>query len=299
MPMQLFIRWWSLLLLSFVLTAALTACGAADLPGRSNPTNGPTAQPSDPGHAVIATIAPLPANPVVSPTDASSDNPTSQRSSPSNVIATILSQESGESGEFAESDSPHPTPTATALPTPTPAPSPSPTPVPTVTPQPTATLPPTATLAPTATPAPPPTYPPSTSTPTPPTLTPIPPPTPTTPPAGPSTGIIIECIFFDGLVLRSESDEYVQLLNSSGVEIDLAGWVLQDTADDTPSFVFPNYQLQPGGRIRVYTDEVHHEWGGFAFGRGNSVWNNDEPDTAGLFNPQGQLVSAKSYPPGC
>ncbi|PKB57247.1 MAG: hypothetical protein BZY73_04140 [SAR202 cluster bacterium Casp-Chloro-G3] len=132
-------------------------------------------------------------------------------------------------------------------------------------------------------------------------MTPIPPPTPTTPTAGPPTGIIIECIFFDGLVLRSESDEYVQLLNTTAVEIDLAGWVLRDTADDTPSFAFPDYQLRPSGRIRVYTDEVHPEWGGFTFGWGRSVWNNNpsEPDTAGLFNPQGQLVSAKSYPPGC
>jgi hypothetical protein len=114
-------------------------------------------------------------------------------------------------------------------------------------------------------------------------------------------GIVIECIFFDGQMPGSESDEYVQLLNSSGFQVDLAGWVLQDTADGTPSFEFPSHPVQPGGRVRVYTDEVHPEWGGFSFGRGTSVWNNNErePDTAGLFNAQGQLVSEKSYPPGC
>jgi hypothetical protein len=114
-------------------------------------------------------------------------------------------------------------------------------------------------------------------------------------------GIVIECIFFDGQMPGSESDEYVQLLNSSGFQVDLAGWVLQDTADGTPSFEFPSHPVQPGGRVRVYTDEVHPEWGGFSFGRGTSVWNNNErePDTAGLFNAQGQLVSEKSYLPGC
>jgi hypothetical protein len=120
-------------------------------------------------------------------------------------------------------------------------------------------------------------------------------------PEGPSAGIVIDCIFYDGLVAGSESDEYVQLVNSSGLEVDLAGWVLRDTADGTPSFVFPSHAVQAGGKVRVYTDEVHPEWGGFSFGRGTSIWNNNdkEPDTAGLFNAQGRLVSEKSYPPGC
>ena len=74
---------------------------------------------------------------------------------------------------------------------------------------------------------------------------------------------------------------------------------MQDTADGSPAFVFPAHLVQSDGRVRVYTNEVHQEWGGFFFGRGNSVWNNKEPDIAGLFNPAGQLVSEKSYPPGC
>ena len=57
--------------------------------------------------------------------------------------------------------------------------------------------------------------------------------------------------------------------------------------------------LDPGDRIRVYTNEYHPEWGGFSFGRGTSIWNNSNPDTAGLFNPAGALVSTRTYPPGC
>ena len=57
--------------------------------------------------------------------------------------------------------------------------------------------------------------------------------------------------------------------------------------------------LEPGGVARVYTNEVHPEWGGFSFQSGNAVWNNSAPDTAGLFDAAGALVSTRSYPPGC
>jgi len=91
---------------------------------------------------------------------------------------------------------PFPTPSPTAIPTATPIPTPSPTattvPAPTPTPIPI----PIPTPIPTATP--------------PPTSTPVP---ATPPPAG---SVVIECIFFDGLVPRSEADEYVRIANLSG-----------------------------------------------------------------------------------
>ncbi|MBM3942251.1 MAG: lamin tail domain-containing protein [SAR202 cluster bacterium] len=99
--------------------------------------------------------------------------------------------------------------------------------------------------------------------------------------------------------MGSEADEYVQIANSGAQEVDLAGWRLTDVADGSPSFLFPPYVLKPGAVVRVYTDEKHVEWGGFSFGRRSSIWNNTQPDTAALFNSQGQEVSRKSYPPGC
>ena len=39
--------------------------------------------------------------------------------------------------------------------------------------------------------------------------------------------------------------------------------------------------------------------GGFSFGDGSAIWNNSDPDRADLRNPDGDLVSSKSYPPGC
>ena len=119
-------------------------------------------------------------------------------------------------------------------------------------------------------------------------------PTPTPP------DVQIACVFFDGVVERTESDAYVEIVNLGGTAQDLFGWKLADIADDgKPEFVFPSWMLEPGEVIRVYTNEVRPEWGGFRFGRGGAVWRNSKPDEAGLFNDAGVLVSRKSYPPGC
>jgi micrococcal nuclease len=132
-----------------------------------------------------------------------------------------------------------------------------------------------------------------------PTETPIPtPPTPTPTTVGLSD-VRIECIFYDGHVPRVESDEYVQITNFGDVHQDLAGWRLVDISEGYPSFVFPSYILQPGESVRVYTNEIHPEWGGFSFGYGKAIWHNTEPDMAALYDAQGQEVSRKSYPPGC
>ena len=109
----------------------------------------------------------------------------------------------------------------------------------------------------------------------------------------------IECIFYDGEVRSTESDEYVQIINSDAEAVNLEGWVLVDSADGRPSFVFPALILSPGVRVRVYTNEVHPEWAGFSFGSGRSIWNNSDPDTAALIDVRGNQVATASYPPGC
>jgi beta-lactamase superfamily II metal-dependent hydrolase len=117
------------------------------------------------------------------------------------------------------------------------------------------------------------------------------------PVTSPSTTINVQItkIFYDGLVPSVESDEYVEITNLGSEPVDLKGWVLKDVADGYPSFTFPAYVLQPEESIRVYTNEVHSEYGGFSFGYGKSIWNNTNPDIAGLFNAQGKEVSRKSY----
>ena len=127
-----------------------------------------------------------------------------------------------------------------------------------------------------------------------PTVTPAPTPVQT---IGPN--VVISCIFYDGTVNRYEPDEYVEITNLGDAVQDLAGWKLQDISDTTPVFEFPSHQLAPGDVVRIYTNEVHSQWGGFSFGRGSAVWSNSDPDSAGMFDSNGTQVSSRSYPPGC
>ena len=269
---------------------------AASTPILPGPTPGPAATPSpfpartlpaatsvptsSPAPTVPAAPSPAPAptlsQPIAVPTP--SPAPTARAAPPSPVPApTIVPTPSLVPTVPAATPSPIPAPT---LPAPTVGPTPSPVPtVPAATPSPvpTPTLPPpTATPVPTNTPAP--------------TATRLP---------GPVEGVAIQCIWFDGEVPRAEADEYVQIVNSAGQTVDLEGWRLEDIADGRPTYEFPAFGLSPGQTVRVYTDQVHQQWGGFSFGYGNSIWSNTDPDTAGLFDSGGNLVSTASYPPGC
>jgi len=112
---------------------------------------------------------------------------------------------------------------------------------------------------------------------------------------GVASNVQITYIFYDGVVYRTESDEYVEITNLGDTSQGLKGWILMDISEGYPSLTFPTYILQPGESIRVYTNEIHPEYGGFSFGSGKAVWNNSSPDTAVLYNDQGDEVSRKSY----
>jgi competence protein ComEC len=122
--------------------------------------------------------------------------------------------------------------------------------------------------------------------------TPIPAPSPT---PEKLTDVQITRIFYDGSVYRTESDEYVEIKNLGQSSQDLKGWVLKDISEGYPTFVFPSYVLVPNAVIRVYTNQIHSEWGGFSFHYGKAIWNNTNPDTAALYDSLGNLVSKKSY----
>ncbi len=294
---------------------AAPAVPAAATPTLPGPTPGPVATVPDavPAATPAATPSPVPAPTLPAPTlpaatsvPTPSPGPNVTADSPSPAPAPTLSQPTAV-------PTPSPAPTARAAPpSPVPAPTvvPVPSPVPTVpaappSPVPTPTLP-APTVAPT--PSPVPTVPAATPSPVPtptrppPTATPV----PTNTPAPPATrlpepveGVAIQCIWFDGEVPRSEADEYVQIVNTAGQTVDLRGWRLEDIADGRPAYEFPAFDLSPGQTVRVYTNQVHQQWGGFSFGYGNSIWSNTDPDTAGLFDSGGNLVSTASYPPGC
>jgi len=118
-----------------------------------------------------------------------------------------------------------------------------------------------------------------------------------------------------------EFDEYVVIKNLGDCVQDISGWVLKNATKGYPSFTFPSVYLPPAWTITVYTSfpvppgqivEAYEYLvldpspsGGFwrmyelyplrfDYPPGD-IWDNEEPDTAVLYNAQGEEVSRKSY----
>ncbi len=97
-----------------------------------------------------------------------------------------------------------------------------------------------------------------------------------------------------GEVKYTQADEFVEIVNRGTVAANISGWTLG--ADDAgQDFTFPpGTVLQPGQRIRIYTNEVHPEWGGFSYGSKRPIWN-DKGDLAKLRDPSSNVVSEYGY----
>lgn len=75
-------------------------------------------------------------------------------------------------------------------------------------------------------------------------------PSPEPEPTG-ASNVQITKIFYDGLVPRSESDEYVEIKNLGNESQALAGWMIKDIDEGYPSLTFPSYILAPSASIRI------------------------------------------------
>lgn len=106
--------------------------------------------------------------------------------------------------------------------------------------------------------------------------------------------VVITDVRFKGEVKRTQADEYVEIVNRGTAPADISAWVLG--ADDAgQDFRFPaGTVLKPGQKIRVYTDQVHAETGGFSYGIKRPIWN-DKGDVAKLRDTSGELVSQLGY----
>ena len=119
-------------------------------------------------------------------------------------------------------------------------------------------------------------------------------PPPAQPPAPPSMGTVaITHIFYDGVVYRVESDEYVEITNMGATPVNLAGWRI-NAGDPGQDFWFPNFVVPPGQSCRVYTNENHPESCGFSLGSGRAIWNN-KGDCGHLYDAAGTEVSTRCY----
>lgn len=132
-----------------------------------------------------------------------------------------------------------------------------------------------------------------------PTPQPTPPPTaaptvaPTAPPPLATANLVITQLNYDGVVPRTEADEYVQITSRGGAGQAMSGWrIVSVRAGQT--YAFPNMTIAAGQTCRVYTNEIHPEWCSLSWGRGSAVWNN-AGDRANLVDPAGHVVSTSGY----
>lgn len=107
--------------------------------------------------------------------------------------------------------------------------------------------------------------------------------------------IAIADISYKGKVKRTQSDEYVEIVNKGTATVDLSGWKISSGLSKRQAFTFPSgTKLEAGKSFRVYTNEVHPETGGFSFGSGSGIWS-DKGDEAKLFDAQGNQVATLAY----
>ncbi len=119
---------------------------------------------------------------------------------------------------------------------------------------------------------------------------------------------------------KNEPDEYVVITNTSQSWIDIGGWTLRNITRGYPCFTFPhllstcppyldNYydcgnncvppapcMLGPHQSFRIYTDEINPASGGFTFNYGpGDMWDNESPQTAVLYDSNGNEISRLTY----
>ncbi len=106
--------------------------------------------------------------------------------------------------------------------------------------------------------------------------------------------VIISNIHYKGEVKRTQADEYIEIKNISTEIMNISSWKIS-AGHDGQNFIFPeNTTLQIAQSVRVYTNEIHPETGGFSFGIGRAIWN-DEGDIGSLYDQNGVLIDKKGY----
>eukprot|EP00535_Pseudo-nitzschia_heimii_P006064 CAMPEP_0197183810 /NCGR_PEP_ID=MMETSP1423-20130617/8444_1 /TAXON_ID=476441 /ORGANISM="Pseudo-nitzschia heimii, Strain UNC1101" /LENGTH=222 /DNA_ID=CAMNT_0042634445 /DNA_START=52 /DNA_END=720 /DNA_ORIENTATION=- len=112
-------------------------------------------------------------------------------------------------------------------------------------------------------------------------------------------GISIADIFFDGKVPKTESDEYIVVQNSSKAAVDVSGYALYPatSGNQGSTFTFPKGStIQPNASVRVYTNEIHKETGGYSYGSGRALWSN-KGGVAVLKDGNGKKLGEYKYVP--
>jgi hypothetical protein len=95
----------------------------------------------------------------------------------------------------------------------------------------------------------------------------------------------------------SPDEEYVELTNTGEEDVDLTGFelwdrpggVVQQSGAPEGPFVFPEFLLEPGSSVRVWTGEGSDDGENLYWGQSTQVWNR-EGDRVRLFDADGEFV---------
>jgi hypothetical protein len=123
----------------------------------------------------------------------------------------------------------------------------------------------------------------------------------------PSPGVMgtfaITGVNYDGKIPTTEADEYVVITNGSKSPVDASGYYVYvaTTGTQGPTYTFPKGAasssiIKPGASVRIYTNEIHKETGGYSFGSGKAIWNN-RGGVAVLKDSNGKKLGVFSYKP--
>ena len=126
-----------------------------------------------------------------------------------------------------------------------------------------------------------------------------PPTPPASTPLASSATAAITGLNYDGRVPTTEADEYVVISNNSKAPVDVSGYYVYvaTTGVQGPTFTFPKDSvIKPGGSVRIYTNEIHKETGGYSYGSGKAIWNN-RGGLAVLKDSDGKKLGEYKYTP--
>ena len=113
--------------------------------------------------------------------------------------------------------------------------------------------------------------------------------------APPASPLRIDELFYDGVVPRVESDEYIEFTNVGDDELDLSNWQII-SVQGLQNYKFPDgFKMAKDQQCRVYTDEIHPDQCGLSWGESEqAVWSNTG-DKAEIRDPDGTLIDWFCY----
>lgn len=106
--------------------------------------------------------------------------------------------------------------------------------------------------------------------------------------------VVISYVHFLGSVKRSQSDEFIEIVNLGDRDLDVSSWRIEAGAPHQ-FFLFPDKTvLLARGKVQVYTNAPSDQPGVFSFGSKRALWN-DHGDLGRLLDAKGHEVSRYGY----